>query len=77
MNHLVQLLTDDEKDATNNTSWHLVDPANDQGPMALCTGEFFGFRESACEFKEKWLKIGGITCPDCIKKLTIYKSVRM
>lgn len=55
--------------------WHLVDPCNDGGDAALCTQEYFGIGESNCQFKTKQAKRGGVTCPDCLRKIKTYKAV--
>ena len=79
MNDLVRLLTDDDGEPKDDAAvWHLVDPANDQGPAALCTQEFFGEGESSgVTFETKDAVRGGITCPLCLEKLRLYKAVRL
>lgn len=77
MNTLVKITKDDDGTITENESWHLVDPCNEQGRAALCTQEFFGFGESQCEFKTKTSLKGGITCPKCLEIIRTYKRVRL
>jgi hypothetical protein len=78
MNKLVQIIKDDDGFPKDDADvWHLVDPCNDQGPAALCTQEFFGIGESVCEFKTKMVNAGGITCPECLRKIRDYKAVRL
>lgn len=77
MNALVRITVDDDGHQTKNNDWHLVDPGNEQGPAALCTQEFFGAGESDCEYEERVAARGGITCPDCLRKLKTYKAVRL
>lgn len=77
MNHLVKLITNDDGDETLDDSWHLVDPTMEQGPAVFCTAEFFGLGESSCTYEEKSVSKGGITCPHCLKKLRILKSVKL
>lgn len=76
-NHLVRISRNDDGDATNDNSWHLIDPGNDQGPAALCTQEFFGYGESSCEFETKSVKRGGVTCRNCVRLIKIYKAVKL
>lgn len=76
MNELVRIIKDDDGGLKDDPNvWHLVDPSNNQGPAALCTQEFFGLGESGCEFETKQTKRGGITCPECLRKIKILKSV--
>lgn len=77
LNELVKIIRSDDGDLTENDSWHLVDPTNDQGPAALCTQEFFGFGESMVEFETKTAKRGGVTCPECLKKIRLMKAVKL
>lgn len=78
MNNLVRLITTDDGDTNIDPDiWHLVDPANPQGTASLCTQEFFGGGESACEFEMKTAKRGGVTCQRCIDIVKIYKAVKL
>ena len=78
MHKLVQLLTDEDGEPEEYPDrWHLVDGGNPQGESALCTSQFFGEGESPVEFKVKYVLRGGITCPECLRKLKIYKSVKL
>lgn len=77
MNELVKIIRDDDGKLTENDSWHLVDPTNDQGPAALCTQEFFGFGESLVEFETKASSRGGVTCPLCLKKIRTMKAIKL
>lgn len=75
---LVRILIDDSGHPHELAAyWHLVDPCNAGGPATLCTGEYFGFGESACEFDLKEVKRGGITCPQCLADLKTYKAVKL
>lgn len=77
-NHLVMLLTGDDPDEVKESPvWCLVDTGNFQGAATLCTNEFFGIGESGCIFKRKTTKRGGITCPKCLEKLKVYKSIKL
>lgn len=77
MNILVKIIRDDDGEYVELPVWHLVDPGCDLGSAALCTGEFFGGGESAVEFETKQVRRGGITCPDCLRKLRAYKAVKL
>lgn len=78
MNKLVRIIVDDDGfKKLDSKVWHLVDPVNEQGPAAFCTQEFFGAGESRVEYEEKTVPKGGITCPDCIRKLKQYKAVKL
>lgn len=77
-NALVRIIRNDDGDLEPGwRDWHLVDPGNPQGPATLCTAEFFGSGESACEFQNKYCKRGGITCGKCLQILRAYKAVRL
>lgn len=76
MNDLVRIIKDDDGEEKRDCHvWHLVDPCNRQGPAALCTQEFFGLGESGVEFEKKSVKRGGVTCPQCLERIRIYKAV--
>lgn len=77
MNHLVRILIDDSGDkAPKPGDWHLV--VNEAGSdMALCSGEVFGEGEGTAVFKEKQVKRGGVTCPDCLRRIRFFKQVRL
>lgn len=78
MNNAVRLMTQDEGSPHENPDiWHLVDPANDRGPATLCTAEFFGPGESGCRYEVQLAKPGVVGCPDCIRKIKIYKAVKL
>jgi hypothetical protein len=78
MNQLVQILKhDDGEESDNPEYWHLTDPCNSQGLATLCESEFYGHGESDCEFKVKTVLRGGITCPNCEKKIKTYKAVSL
>ena len=78
MNKLVQLLTDEDGEPEDYPDrWHLVDPCNYQGDAALCTAQFFGVGESPVLFNKKTTTKGGLTCPECLKILKAYKSVKL
>lgn len=76
MNNLVKLITTDDGEKQKNTKWHLV-VNRAGGSMAFCTGEFFGFGSSACEYEERQLSRGGITCDDCLRLVKEIKEVKI
>lgn len=77
-NMLVRIICDDDGELKDDPeAWHLVDPGNPQGYAALCTAEFFGVGESACEFETKKVESGGITCQKCIDRVKAYKAVKL
>jgi hypothetical protein len=77
MNSLVMFFRDDDGELIDDPVWHLIDPGNAQGEASFCTGEFFGGGESSVIFEVKMVKRGGITCPRCLDKLKIYKTVKL
>jgi hypothetical protein len=77
MNYLVKLLTTDDRDKIEDPKWCLVDPTNHMGPATLCTSDFFGCGESACEYEEKEVQRGGITCESCLEKIKTIKAIRL
>ena len=76
MNKLVKIYKDDDGEIIENPVWHLVDPTILQAETTLCTGECFGEGESSVVFETKTVTRGGITCPDCLRKLKVYKAIR-
>ena len=77
MNYLVKILKDNNGEVRDKDQqfWHLV--VNYTGSQTFCEGEFFGYGESGCEFEEKSVKRGGITCPKCLKKIKEIKKVKL
>lgn len=72
--HLVKILYDDNGDKHPSTKWHLVQKFGDS-PRTVCTGEVFGEGEGSAVFEEK--TAGKITCPECIKIVKWYKSIKL
>lgn len=73
-NPVVKIYRDDEGIIKEHPRWHLIDPGNLTGAATLCTGEFFGVGESACEFEEK---NGEVDCPMCIEIIKRYKAIKL
>ena len=77
MNHLVKILTDDYGEPREKylQYWHYV--VDRGGNQTLCEGEFFGAGESGCEFEEKSVSRGGITCPKCLQHIKEIKAIKL
>lgn len=77
MNHLVKILSDNAGEIRDKDFqyWHFV--SNKGGSQTLCEGEFFGYGESGCEFEEKSVERGGITCPKCLEFIKEIKSIKL
>jgi hypothetical protein len=75
---LVKILTSDDGDKRDKDLqyWHLVEIVGG-GPATFCQGEYFGHGESGCEYEEKEVKRGGITCPLCLERLKWVKSIKL
>ncbi|MEQ5432836.1 hypothetical protein AB7282_12060 [Providencia huaxiensis] len=73
MNTLVMILTS-ESGEEEEPFWHAM---TYQSPddQVLCSGQFFGEGVSACTFKTKVVKKGGITCPACLSAIKHYKTL--
>lgn len=76
MHKVVQLITDDDGDKTNDIRWHYVVDF-DGAERTLCTLHVFGFGESMAEFKEKIVSRGGITCSLCIRIIKEFKEIKL
>lgn len=72
---VVKFLTTDDGDEVTNDDWHFV--MEQDAERALCTGEVFGYGESAATYKDKTVASGGITCPACKKLLKEIKAVKL
>ena len=75
MQSLVKITVDDEGYAVDDPKWHVITSID--AKRTLCTGEVFGFGESSCEFEEKQVKRGGITCPNCIEFVKNIKGIKL
>jgi len=76
MNQLVRMTKDDDGEIYENPKWCLV-VIYAGGPQNFCQGALFGQGESGVEFTTKVSKRGGITCPECLKKIREIKAVRL
>ena len=78
MNNLVKIKTstDGEIREADLQFWHYVADSNGD-PCTLCQGEFFGFGQSGCEYELKSVKVGGITCPDCLAIIKKIKAIKL
>lgn len=75
-NQLVKLLTNDDGDSYDDPRWHLID-YNGSDPATFCSGEFFGYGQSGCDYDIKVVKRGGITCESCLEKIKDIKAVKL
>lgn len=77
MNHLVKILSSDDGEPREPEYqyWHYV--WNQNGTQTFCQHEYFGFGESGCEYEEKSVKRGGITCPECLAKIKMIKAIKL
>ena len=79
MNHLIRILTSDDGEIYDEDFaklWHVaIESAGCTG--TLCGGEVVGYGNSACEYKYKAVKRGGITCDKCIEVLKSIKGVKL
>lgn len=73
MNYLVKILVNDDGEKEENPKWHLQDPWD---VMTFCQGELFD-AATDCEFIQKNSDRGGITCPDCLRKVREIKAVKL
>lgn len=73
---LVKILYNDDGDEYDNPKWHLSITAMG-APMALCTGEVYGYGEGAAVYENKNRVRGGITCCRCLELIGFYKSIKL
>jgi len=77
MSHVIlKILVDDDGEKIEKPVWHLLE-VDGGGDHALCTGEFVGSGESACEYTTKEVSRGGITCPSCLAILRRHKAIKL
>ena len=79
MNYRIRILTSDRGDRYDDEFaklWHVaIESAG--CTVTLCGGEAVGVGVSGCEYKEKSVKRGGITCGKCIEVLKAIKGVKL
>jgi len=73
---LVKILTDDDGMKIKKPVWHLSMHMGG-GEQAMCTGEYYGFGESAVTYDTKGKEKGGITCPECLTIIKIIKNIKL
>lgn len=72
-NEVVKITKDNSGEKIDSPKWHLS-VVKAGANMALCTGEFYGYGESACLYTTKQ---GKVTCPDCIEFIKHIKSITL
>lgn len=70
---IVKITVNDDGEKVRNPKWHYAFNTG-SGDQALCTGEYYGFGESGCEYK---LSRGKITCPDCVAIIKEIKKIKL
>lgn len=77
MSHfVVKLKTYDDGEPKQEKVWCLVvEQCGD--PATFCTGEYFGEGQSGCEYVQKEVKRGGITCPSCLERIKMIKDIKL
>lgn len=83
MNRLVRIIKYDKKymgdenpDDWGDGGWHLI-IFNEDDPRIFCSGIVFLDGSTTVEYETKEVKRGGITCPDCLKKIKNIKAVKL
>lgn len=76
MPHLiVKILTSDDGEKRIPKKWCLVESKT--GNHTLCQAEYYGYGESRCEYEEKLMEKGGITCKDCLEIIKRHKAIKL
>jgi len=71
---IVKILSgDDLEERENPVSCLVIERCGDKS--TFCHGEYFGYGASACKFEFKTVEKGGITCPDCLKRIKAIKDI--
>lgn len=73
---LVKILKHDDLEIEEIPKWHLVESFGD-AERTVCTGEVFRSWDAHVEYKDKIVKKGGITCPECLKIIKWYKQIKL
>ena len=77
MSHtLVKITVDEDGADVDNAKWCLSIIAAG-GSQSFCSGQYYGKGESSCEFKDKTVQRGGITCPECLQKIKEIKAIKL
>lgn len=73
-NYVVRFDTTEDGDEEEfKDVWHWVDDTGSES-RAFCSGQVFGFGESAIQYESKR---GKITCKFCIERIKAVKSVKL
>lgn len=73
MEYVVRFDTDEDGcEEEKNDIWHWSDHTNEG--RAFCSGQVFGYGESAIKYEAKK---GKITCPECIARIKAIKKVKL
>lgn len=73
---LVKISRDDNGEEIDSPKWCLS-VAHAGTTEAFCSGQVYGYGESAAEYKAKSCQRGGITCPNCLARIKQIKSIRL
>jgi hypothetical protein len=77
MSHrLVKILSYDDGEKANRRGWCWI-VNNDGTDRTLCDGVAFGFGDSGCEYKQRVVERGGITCKTCLKLIKEFKAIAL
>lgn len=71
---VAKLNTDFDGNKYGNSYWHYVTQISGD-PAIICTGEFIN--ESAGGSDDTEIKIGKITCPECLSMIREYKAIKL
>lgn len=74
---LVRFLSteDGEEPQGTDKKWHWIISVD--ASRALCSGQVFGYGESAIDYEIKLVKKGGITCPNCLQMIKEFKAIKL
>lgn len=72
---IVKFITDDDGSDYPNSHWHLSTNFND-APRGLCNGHVYGEGETRAITEDKVSSnIKSITCPECLRIISWFKSI--
>lgn len=74
--HIVKILTGDDFEEREKPVWCLVTEICGDN-ATFCSGEYFGYGASSCKYEIKTVEKGGITCPDCLRRIKTIKEINL
>ena len=76
MNELVKITHTEDGDKIHKPYWCLS-VFHAGSLMTFCDNQVFGLGEGIAKYKTKQKEVGGITCPNCLRRIKEIKAVKL